>query len=335
MKSLIALLLLTTTAMADPLPGFDHLAVDAPHRPRPLEASIWYPAGSETYTVPIGNNPAFVGTMVQVGTAIAQGRHPLVILSHGSGGNIENLGWLAEGLVAKGAIVAGVNHPGATSGDSSPRQLPHIIDRTQDLAALIKILTGDPTFGPAIDPDNVTALGFSLGGATVLAAGGARFDAPAFAAYCDRYGKDASECVFFALGGGDPRTLPNSFEGDMTVPGFAHIIAVDPALGHVLKDDSLTHLPKVHLIKLGEGDLVPPARDIGPDGSKLAARIPGATYTNITPGWHFSFLGLCTPDAPAMLEAEGEDPICDDPEGADRATVHGQIIADIATQLGL
>jgi predicted dienelactone hydrolase len=335
MKSLIAFLLLTTTAMADPLPGFDHLGVDAPHRPRPLEASIWYPAASETYTAPIGANPAFTGTMVQVGPAIAEGKHPLVIISHGSGGNIENLGWLAEGLVAKGMIVAGVNHPGATSGDSSPRQLPNIIDRTQDIAALIQTLTVDPAFGPAIDPGQITALGFSLGGATVLAAGGARFDADAFATYCDRYGKDASECVFFALGGGDPRALPASFKADMTVPGLAGVIAIDPALGHVMTDDSLTRLPRVHLVKMGAGDVVPPARDIGPDGSDVAARIPGSTYTNITPGWHFSFLGLCTPDAPARLKAEGEDPICDDPEGADRAAVHDKIIADIAAALGL
>jgi predicted dienelactone hydrolase len=335
MKSLIALLLLTTAASADPRPGFDHLAVDAPHRARLLEASIWYPAGSETYTVPIGANPAFIGTMVQVGPAIAAGPHPLVVISHGSGGNIENLGWLAEGLVAKGAIVAGVNHPSATSGDSSPRQLPNIIDRTQDLAALIKTLTTDPAFGPTIDPAQITALGFSLGGATVLAAGGARFDAAAFAAYCDRYGMDASECVFMAKGGVDPHAMPASYEADMTVPGLAHVIAIDPAMGHALKDDNLANLPPVHLIKLGEGDLVPPARDIGPAGSNLAARIAGATYTNVTPGWHFSFLGLCTLDAPAMLVAEGEDPICDNPAGADRATVHAQIIADIAAELGL
>ena len=48
MKSLLALFLLTTAASADSLPGFDRLAVEAPHRPRPLEAAIWYPAGSET-----------------------------------------------------------------------------------------------------------------------------------------------------------------------------------------------------------------------------------------------------------------------------------------------
>jgi predicted dienelactone hydrolase len=331
-----ALLLLATTAGADPLPGFDRLTVDAPHRPRPLQAAIWYPAGSTTYTAAVGANPLFTGTMVQLGTAVAPGPHPLVVLVHGSGGNIENLGWLAEGLVAQGAIVVGVNHPGATSGDSSPRQLPYILHRTLDVAALLATLRADPTFGPALDPGQISLLGFSLGGATALAAGGARFDAAAFAAYCDRYGKDASECNFMAMGGADPHALPPEFSADMTVPGLARIIAIDPALSHALVETSLATLPPTHLIKLGDGaDLVPPARDIGPMGSNLAARIPGASFTNITPGWHFSFLGLCNPGAEAMLKAEGEDPICSDPKGSDRATVHRQVIADVAAAIGL
>lgn len=79
----------------------------------------------------------------------------------------------------------------------------------------------------------------------------------------------------------------------------------------------------------------PPARDIGPEGSGLAARIPGATFANIAPGWHFSFLGLCNPGAEAMLEAEDEDPICSDPAGVDRAAFHAKAIADIAAALGL
>ena len=57
------------------------------------------------------------------------------------------------------------------------------------------------------------------------------------------------------------------------------------------------------------------------------------TYTNITPGWHFSFLGLCTPDAPAKLEAEGEDPICDDPEGAERSRQTDRAVGDIEREI--
>jgi predicted dienelactone hydrolase len=230
MKTLVALLLLTSAAIAEPLPGFDRLTVDAPHRARPLEAAIWYPAASETYVAQVGADAVFAGTQVQMGAAVAGGAHPLVIISHGSGGNIENLGWLAEGLVARGAIVAGVNHAGATSGDSSPRQLPRVIDRTQDMAALMASLLADPAFATAIDPSQITALGFSLGGATVLAAGGVRFDPAAIASYCDAYGNDASECLFMARGGVDPHDLPPEIAADMTVPGLDRIIAVDPSL---------------------------------------------------------------------------------------------------------
>lgn len=335
MKPLLAFLLLAQAAAADPLPGFDRLAVDAPHRARPLEAAVWYPAGSDTYPAAIGANPVFLGTSVQVGPAVARGEHPLVILIHGSGGNIENLGWLAEGLVARGAVVAGVNHPGATSGDSSPRQVPMILDRTRDVAALIDALAADPAFGPALDRGHISVLGFSLGGATALAAGGARFDAAALAAYCERFGPDAPECTFMARGGVDLAALPAAFEADMTVPGLSTVIAVDPALGHTLVAESLAALPHVHLIRMGAARTLPPARDIGPAGSDLAARIPGATFTSLEPAWHFSFLGLCTADAPALLAAEGEDPICDDPEGVDRAAVHAQVLADVAAALGL
>ncbi|WP_108644026.1 alpha/beta hydrolase family protein [Fuscovulum blasticum] len=335
MKTVLALLLLSTAASAESLPGFDHLTIDAPHRPRPLQAAIWYPAASETYTVPLGANPAFAGTRVQVGPAIAAGAHPLVILSHGSGGNIENLGWLAEGLVARGAIVAGVNHPGATSGDSSPRQLPMTIDRTRDLSALLATLKADPAFGPRIDAGNVTALGFSLGGATVLAAGGALFDAKAYAAYCDRFGTDAPDCLFLAKGGVDPHALPPEFQADMRIDGLSRIVAVDPAFTYAITDDSLSRLPPVHLVTLGGPDHVWPAVDIGPDGSNFIARLPDASRTVINPAWHFSFLGLCTAQGPALLADEGDDPVCDNPAGSDRAAVHAQIIEDVAAAVGL
>jgi predicted dienelactone hydrolase len=334
MKTLIALLLLTTTACADPLPGFDRVTVTAAHRPSAMEARIWYPAGSETYPTALGANPAFLGTKVQVGPIPVPGAHPLVILSHGSGGNIDGLGWLAEGLVAKGAVVAGLNHPRSTSGDSNPRAMPLVSTRTADLAALIDTLVADPVFGPIIDDTRITALGFSLGGGTVLAAGGARLNRDAYAAYCDRVGERATDCVFMRKGGVDLHNLPPEWEADMRVPAISSVIAVDPGFGYAMTDASLAAMPvKVHLVNLG--DAPPPAINAGPDGSNLAARIPGATYTNIAPGWHFSFLGLCTPEAPALLAEEGEDPICDDPEGADRAVVHARIIADIAASLGL
>jgi predicted dienelactone hydrolase len=118
-------------------------------------------------------------------------------------------------------------------------------------------------------------------------------------------------------------------------PGIAQVIAVDPSFSHVLVPESLADLPPVHLIRMGTAEVIPPARNIGPEGSDLAGQIAGATMTTIAPAWHFSFLGLCTPDAAVMLADAGEDPICDDPAGVDRAAVHAAVIADVAGVLGL
>ena len=334
MKPLLALLLLSTATHAETLPGLDRLTLDAPHRPKVMEALVWYPAANTTYPTPLGANPAFLGTTVQVGPIPAPGVHPVLILSHGSGGNIENLGWLAEGLVARGAIVAGLNHPRSTSGDSNPRDMPNVADRVADLAALIDGLTTSPTFAPLVDPARITALGFSLGGGTVLAAAGARLDADAYAAYCDANAPAATDCAFMQRGGVDWHALPASWGADMRLPAITSAIAVDPSFSHAITDSSLSAIPiPVHLVNLG--DAAPVQVDVGPDGSNLGAQIPAASYSVIEPAWHFSFLGLCTPDAPAMLAEVGEDPICDDPAGSDRAAIHARIIEEVATALGL
>lgn len=338
MKPLLALLLLATTAIpsavrAETLPGLDRLTLDAPHRPKVMEALVWYPAANRTYPTPLGANPVFLGTTVQVGPIPTPSVYPVLILSHGSGGNIENLGWLAEGLVARGAIVAGLNHPRSTSGDSNPRDMPNVADRVADLAALIDGLTTNPTFAPLVDPARITALGFSLGGGTVLAAAGARLDADAYAAYCDAHAPAATDCTFMQRGGVDWHNLPASWEADMRLPAITGAIAVDPGFTHAMTDASLSAIPiPVHLVTLGDA---PIQVNVGPDGSNLAAQIPAASYSEIAPAWHFSFLGLCTPNAPAILAEVGEDPICDDPAGSDRAAIHARIIDEVATAMGL
>lgn len=55
----------------------------------------------------------------------------------------------------------------------------------------------------------------------------------------------------------------------------------------------------------------------------------------IAPANHFTFLGTCKPDAAEMLEEEGEDPICNDPEGTDRGATHARLVDVIAEGLGL
>lgn len=334
--SLALALSLTTAlpAMADMLPGYDRFDLIAAHRARPIAASVLYPAANPTYRAPIGDNPVFQPTMVFMGPAIAEGRHPLVLLSHGSGGNSDGLGWLSAGLVAKGAIVLAVNHPGSTSGDSSPRRSIDLEARAKDLSAALDQVLADPAFAPFVDEDRISVVGFSLGGATALGLAGLRFDGQKQAANCTT-GPDAADCGFFLRGGADFAAEPG-FSADAKDARIARAVVIDPGFGGAVAADSLADVTaQVRFINLGQGDDVMGAVNVGPTGNDLAAHLPGAGYEVIAPATHFTFLGLCKPEGPAILEEEEDDPVCTDPEGADRAKVHQQLIEGIATALGL
>ncbi|WP_170432472.1 alpha/beta hydrolase family protein [Ruegeria arenilitoris] len=320
-------------ATADMLPGYDRFDLKADHRARPVAASIWYPAANPTYRAPVGDGPIFDPTFAFIGPAIAEGKHPLILLSHGSGGNADTLGWLTTGLVQRGAIVLAVNHPGSTSGDSSPRRSVDLEPRAEDLSAALDAVIADPAFAPFIDADQIGTVGFSLGGATALGLAGVRFDGAKQDANCST-GPEAADCVFFRLGGVRFADHPG-FERDARDRRVTQAVIVDPGFGGAVNPETLPNaLTGITLINLGYADRLD-AADVGPAGNNLANRLPEATYIEIALANHFTFLGTCKPGAVELLAEYQDDPICTDPEGTDRAAIHTQLIEAIATGLGL
>jgi predicted dienelactone hydrolase len=328
-----AILCLAQPLCAADLPGYDRFDLVAAHRARPVDASLWYPAAGPSYRVPVGDGPIFEPVSAFMAPALAEGQHPLVLLSHGSGGNADALGWLSAGLVARGAIVLAVNHPGSTSGDSSARRSLDLAARAHDLSAALDAALADPAFAPFIDQSRISVVGFSLGGSTALALAGVRFDGQVQAARCTA-GPEAADCGFFRRGGADFAADPG-FSADARDPRISGAVAIDPGFGGAATAQSLQAISvPIHLVNLGGADRLP-AVDVGPKGNGLAARLPGASYTEIAPAVHFTFLATCKPGAEKMLEEEGEDPICNDPAGAVRADVHARLIRDIGDALGL
>jgi predicted dienelactone hydrolase len=325
--------LAATPSWGDTLPGYDRFDVDARHRSRPVEASVWYPAAAETYRVPIGRGPIFETVEAWMGAAVADGPHPLVLVSHGSGGNADALGWLSSALVERGAVVLAVNHPGSTSGDSSPRRSIDLAARAADLSEALDAILEHPTFGPRVDAARIGVVGFSLGGTTALGLVGLRFDGTAQDARCVT-GPDAADCGFFLRGGVVFADEPG-FGADARDGRIARSVAIDPGFGGAIEAESLADITaSVSLINLGTEHRLP-AVDVGPDGNGLSSRIAGATYEVVAPAAHFTFLAPCQPGAVEILAEEGEDPICTDPEGVDRREVHARLVDLIAAELGL
>lgn len=314
--------------------GYGKITVTATHRTEPLVGAVWYPTGHTADRSLIGDNAVFQGTPAVVGVTPGDGKFPLVVMSHGTGGSMDDFAWLASQLAVRGAMVVAINHPGSTTGDLSP-QRTKLTDRATDLKATVTHILADPVFGPHIDPTRIISLGFSLGGATALNLAGVRMDRGLYQNYCATFGDAAMDCVFLAKGGVNLKDLPSSFEEDMRDQRITAAIAVDPGMTYSMTKESIAAMGmSVLLINLGNNAPMKSA-DVSAQGSNLAAKLPRAEYATVTPASHFTFLRLCKPEGSRLLAERHYDPVCGDPTGTDRAKIHQEIIDRIAAFLKL
>jgi predicted dienelactone hydrolase len=339
MKKLIltaALAACATAANADEMPGLSQMTIEAPHHGRPMDAVIWYPASGGKPTV-FGENPVFEGAPALEDAKIGSGRHPVVLLSHGLGGNIRTLGWLAAGLAKHGAVVIAVNHPNSTTRDFDLLKGLDHWTRAQDLTAALESISSNSAFAGNIDTARVYAAGFSYGGWTALSLGGLRGNLGAYAKHCTKEGAASTHCRDIAKGGVDLNSLDaarwNASYKDIRVKAVA---VIDPALTWGLgvaetKDIS----SNVLLIGLGAGKDRLFATDFSATGSGFEKKAGDAKVRNVAPASHFAALSVCKPDGEAILAEEKDDPVCTDAKGADRKAVHEEIIAGMAAHFGL
>ncbi|MEQ1953734.1 alpha/beta hydrolase family protein [Mesorhizobium yinganensis] len=321
--------------------GVREIAVAGPERGRDLSVTVWYPAQAGGNAVLVGDNRVFIGSPAFAEAPVASGRRPLVVLSHGSGSRVQGMAWLATALVKAGFVVAGPNHPGTTSGDSTPANTPKIWERAGDLSAVIDRLAADAQWSGSIDAQNTGVVGFSLGAAAAMEIAGTRADLEAYARYCDAY--TLWDCKWFAGGIGyvndeqvkvdklDLRTVNKArFEQSNVDPRIKSAVLVDPGLAQAYDEESLKRIAiPMTFINLGDAGTVPP----GVIADRLSALTPHGSYATVKGSNHYSFLPECKEGAAEMLKSAGEvDPICEE-SGRPRADIHAELETLIASAL--
>lgn len=107
-------------------------------------------------------------------------QHPLIILSHGTGGNRLSQAWIAESLVKDGYLVMALDHYGNTFDNLFPPYFVRYWERPLDVQFLLNQLEKDSNWREKIDFDKIGMIGFSLGGYTTLALAGAELDCDTF-----------------------------------------------------------------------------------------------------------------------------------------------------------
>ena len=329
MKNLLAaaiLLLAAQTAAAEPA-GFRGLTIPAEHHGREMSGALWYPSAGGGEAISFGENGVFYGTEVLDGARMAEGPFPVILASHGLGGHIGALGWLTAGLAEAGALVLSVNHPGSTRGDFDLQEGLKHWTRTEDLRAALDWLAARPDLAAHADFARIYAVGFSAGGWTALSLGGARASREGYAAHCETAPPSPSHCADLARRGADLEAYSSTdWNAGRKDDRIRAVTAIDPALTYGLgKAHARDLVARVLLIGLGTAETRLPATDFRETGSGFSALLPHAEIETMAPAAHFSALLPCKPSGPTILAAEGDDPVCDDPPGTDRAALHKRI----------
>jgi predicted dienelactone hydrolase len=135
-----------------------------------IEVAIWYPTNEEETLVKRGPTTMMVSV---AGTPI-QKKHPLVVISHGTGGMNMNHHEIAAATARTGFMVVALTHPGDNYKDrSSVGKLSYFTERPRQVSRTLDAILADASWASFIDTNRIGFIGHSAGGFTGLALLGA------------------------------------------------------------------------------------------------------------------------------------------------------------------
>lgn len=254
------------------------------------------------------------------------GVKPLVLVSHGTGGNRQSLAWLCAGLAQQGFMVAAVDHFGNTFDNPIPKEFVTFWQRPLDISFVLTQLLNHKTLPGRIDTRNIFAAGFSLGGYTSLALAGAKLDLDALLKFIETpQGKkavDIPEMPGLINVIKDPQ-ISEEFKRapDLRDQRIKAVFAMAPALGYGFTSKAQVSAITIPVFIVGaKADSMAPVATNAAHFKKL---LPQAGYyvTEAKAG-HYVFLNEGTE------EMKKQAPIFfRDVEGVDRKQIHDRVIA--------
>ncbi len=260
-------------------------------------------------SVPDGDQPAIEAGVWTPAEATAAPR-PMVVISHGNGGDFRSHQDTAMALAKAGFVVAALTHTGDNWRDQS--RATDVVGRTRQLSVLIDYMTRDWDGRAGIDAGRIGAFGFSAGGFTVLAAAGGDPDLGRLTDHC-RANPGFYDCRLIAQ-------HPDTIRG-AAAPRLSHdarlkaLVVAAPALGFTFTPDGLNRVTQpVQLWQAGADQILPapfyvePVRDALPTPPE---------YRRVEGAGHFDFLPPCSPELAAAAPM-----ICAPTPGFDRAAFH-------------
>lgn len=282
---------------------------------RPVTTVIYYPAEGEAKLTWLGLTPA----MLARGAPVAVGRHPLIVISHGTGGSPTGHLDTAVALAERGFIVAALAHNGDNYQDqSSVGAANWIDDRAHEVVRVTDYLLGAWGHRSSIDADRIGLFGFSAGATTALANIGA---APDFALVPEAC-RTHPEFVCQLLSPGV--VLSNPPEQEVYDPRIKAALVAAPGFGMAFTQTELESVTIPVDVWVGAVDRNTPAAT---NAAPIARYLPAHRGVHVVEGAsHASFLAPC-----GVLGVLMPPMVCADAAGFDRAAFHRSFNGEVVS----
>ncbi|MDR5781029.1 lipoprotein signal peptide [Caballeronia sp. LZ065] len=244
-------------------------------------------------------------------------KHPLVMFSHGAGGNGSGYAWFGEYLASHGYIVALLYHYRANTFDSSALYVRNRLwQRPRDISIDITHLLNDPAWGPRIDARQIGVAGHSQGGFTALWIGGATVNPERFATFQRAWQNNENLPLYLREHmHADPTPALHVRDGRVKA---AFAMAPGDIQGFGMDAAGLHNMAIPAYIIVGAGDTTTPPED----NAEFAAKHISRATLDIMPGpvGHEIFGNECD-----QLGRENYPEACADAAGIDRVKLHDYI----------
>ena len=249
----------------------------------------------------------------------ADGKLPVILWSHGSGGTTLGHHDSAEWLARRGFIVVAPLHAGNNHFDHSGEGTARMWQgRPRALTAALDAVLADGKLGAHVDVARIGAAGFSAGGYTVLAAAGAVGDMALLFKHCATHAAEDQEFCSYSHGQApDPSQLPSLKVQDKRIRA---VVAMAP-VGVLFGAEAMAGLDAPVRLYRAEKDLVLRQPFHAEHVHQL---LPKAEYAVVANAGHYAFL---SPFPPGL--GPGVGPVADDPPGFDRPAFHQKLNAEL------
>lgn len=237
---------------------------------------------------------------------------PLIIISHGLGGDLTTFAYLAKHLASHGFAVAMPEHPGSSASqieslltglENNVTPPEELIDRPLDIKFLLDHLAQD--YSNQIDINNVGMIGQSFGAYTTLALSGAELNWSTLDTDCDNIQSSWNlslliQCLALEIPKADTAI-------SLKDERIKTAIAINPLTSSVFGQENLSQIDIPLMIVSGSADPVTPAlpEQIIPF---TWLTTPAKYLVLLKGGTHFSTLSESAGSIPVPEAALGPDP---------------------------